>query len=571
MKQKLDRHQERLTDTENQTLWKRLRQAQTRPESVWQLAGRRWSLSFGIAVVAIFLVGITTALLLHSTGKRPDIMTVELLPSSELAHIPRAGGSIQLVADGTESASEASRLSGAFGHFAGNPFVSADGSPVSTFEVDTGASSYAITRRYLESDILPPLDVVRVEEFMNSFDQGYPVFTSPDFRIYGEGAPSPFGDGYDLLRIGLQARSTAPEDYIPIDLIFVVDVSRSPASEKRLTTIKESLRFLAKRLGHRDRMGIVVSGGEGRMKLEPVGTGQRASILGAIEELETETNTNIAAALHLGYTTASHLDDTAANQVIVLCSGGRLDLTDTAMASILEEVRQQADEGLSLSTVDFGMGSLNNLLLEFLADRGSGSYFYLDSITEANRVFDGGLLLQAHQTVATAARVEVTFDPERIEEYRLIGFERREALGNGNRAPRTIGAGQSVTALYEVKLADDAVMGEVASVRLLYQAPKSPEESTSEPREIVWTVEMADMRMKFDDASPRFRLTATVSEFAEILHQSYHARGSHITDLLPLVRQLATEMVDDPDVTEFALLVERAADLEANLRSDLRQ
>lgn len=566
MKEQLDQHQERLTEAEKNALWIRLRQEQAKPVSLWQVGGRRWSLSFGIAVVAIALVGITSALILHYADKKPDIMIVELLPSDEIAQIPRSIGSVQLVADGTEPGGSAELVPGASGRLGGNPFVSTADGPISTFEVDTDASSYAIARRYLESDIFPPRELIRVEEFVNSFDQGYPDFTSPDFRIYGEGAPSPFGDGYELLRIGLKARVASPENNIPTDLIFVVDLPESRAGEKRMAMMKESLRSFAERLGPHDRMGIVASAGEGEVLLEPVELGQRAAIMRAIEELEIEETTSIENAVRMAYAASDRAENDSSIQAVVLCSGGRLELSETAITSILGELRDQTADGRSLSTIDFGMGDLNSILLEFLADRGSGSYFYLDSETEAHRVFDGGLLKRAHQTIATAARVEVAFDPSRIEEYRLIGFERHENPGTENRASRRIGAGQDVSALYEVKLADDAVMGEVASVRLIYNTPGLREEAAE--HEIIWAVEMADMRMEFEDASPRFRLTATVCEFAEILHQSHWARGSRLTDLLPIVRGLAAELVDDPNVAEFASLVERAAELESDPPTD---
>lgn len=468
-----------------------------------------------------------------------------------------------------------------------NPFIPADEDPLSTFAVDVDAASYTVTRRYLELGHLPPADAVRVEEFVNFFRQGYPRFEAEDFRILIDGAPSPFGPGYHLLRIGLKGRDIVEPDRKPAQLTFVIDVSGSMAREDRLELVKRALRLLVNRLRHDDRVGVVVYGTEGRVLLEPVAIGgqwargpdgrpdsddrdeeylagwsaARRRILEAIDRLQPEGSTNAEHGLRLGYEMARRGYRPEAINRIVLCSDGVANMGRTGPESILAQVRTDADRGIHLTTIGFGMGNYNDVLMEQLADRGDGNHYYVDDIDEARRVFVENLT-GTLQTIAKDAKVQVEFDSTRVLRYRLLGFENRDVADRDFRNDKVdageIGAGHEVTALYEVKLAPRATRGTLATVRLRYAEPEQEGSGTPKVREIEQRFDVVALGRRFEDAAPRFRLDAAVAEFAEILKGSYWAREGRLSDVLSVARSAARDLRDDT-TAGFVSLVEKAA------------
>ncbi len=452
-----------------------------------------------------------------------------------------------------------------FQHYGVNPFIATDEDSLSTFAVDVDNASYTVARRYLELDRLPPAAAVRVEEFVNYFPQGYPRFEDDDFRILVDGAPSPFGSGYHLLRVGLKAREIGRGERKPAQLTFVVDVSGSMLREDRLELVKRALRLLVDELRAGDRVGLVVYGTHGRVLLEPsaLAGGGRERLLAAIEALHPEGSTNAEEGLRLGYDMARRSYRSGAINRIVLCSDGVANVGLTGPQSILERVRTEADRGVQLTTVGFGMGNYNDVLMEQLADRGDGNHYYVDDLVEAERVFVENLT-GTLQTVARDAKVQVEFDPTRVLRYRLIGFENRDVADRDFRNDKVdageIGGGHEVTALYEVKLAKGIVAGPIATVRLRYALPERDGAGAPRVREIARRFDAASLHRSFETAPPRFRLDAAVAEFAEILRGSYWAKDGRLADVLAVARSAAAALADAPSA-EFVRLVERAAAL----------
>jgi Ca-activated chloride channel homolog len=472
-----------------------------------------------------------------------------------------------------------------------NPFIATDEDPLSTFAVDVDAASYTLTRRYLELGQLPPAPAVRVEEFINFFRQGYPRFEDEDFRIVMDGAPSPFGAGYQLLRVGIKGREIAARDRRPAQLTFVIDVSGSMAREDRLELVKRALRLLVDQLHDDDRVGIVVYGSAGRVVLEPAALGGptahtlgmrprwggdttdepawrgsgRERLLDAIERLHPEGATNAEEGLRLGYEMARRAFRSAALNRIVLCSDGVANVGRTGPESILASVRTEAERGISLTTIGFGMGNYNDALMEQLADQGDGNHYYVDDLGEARRVFVENLT-GTLQTIAKDAKVQVEFDSTRVLRYRLLGFEDRDVADRDFRNDRVdageIGAGHEVTALYEVKLAPHAAPGPLATVRLRYARPEHEGAGAPRVRELEQRFETAQLGRRFEEAAPRFRLDAAVAEFAEILRGSYWAKEGRLSDVLAVARGAARELGDPPSA-ELVKLVEKAAALSA--------
>jgi Ca-activated chloride channel family protein len=461
-----------------------------------------------------------------------------------------------------------------FEHYGVNPFIATEEDSLSTFAADVDAASYTLTRRYIELGHLPPKDAVRVEEFINFFKQGYPDFHEPDFRILIDGAPSAFGGGYHLLRIGLKGRTIDAEHRKPANLTFVIDVSGSMDREDRLELVKKALEILIAKLRPDDRVGLVVYDANAQVVMEPASIREKETLLHAIHELRPGSSTNAEAGLLLGYEMARRNYDQAKINRIILCADGVANEGVTSAKSILDHVRRESDRGIALSTVGFGMGNYNDVLMEKLADTGDGNYYYVDRLEEAARVFEenlGGTL----ETIARDVKIQVAFDPRRVARYRLLGFENRDVADRDFRNDRVdageIGAGHEMTALYEVKLADSVETGRIATVRLRYARPEGDSVGPPDVRELEGVFDAGELARSFDEAQPMFRLDAAAAEIAEILRHSFWANESRIVDVLSVVRRVASELSHDKDVQDFAAMVEKAARLSGTISPEERE
>jgi Ca-activated chloride channel family protein len=441
-----------------------------------------------------------------------------------------------------------------------NPFVDTEDERLSTFGLDVDTGSYAIARRYLTDGNLPPAEAIRVEEFVNAFDYGEPAPRRDDFAILAEGAPSPFphaGDRYRIVRFHLRAKDVDPRDRKPATLVFVVDVSGSMERENRLELVKKALGLLLDRLRPSDRVGLVVFGTNARALLEP--TGDLQAIRAAIARLVPEGSTNTEAGLRAGYDMADRHRDARGINRVILCSDGVANEGRTGPESILSVIEREAKSGIELTTVGFGMGNYNDVLMEQLADKGNGRYAYVDTLDEARRIFVENLT-GTLQTIAEEARVQVEFDPRLVTRYRLLGYENRAIPNQDFRNDKVdageIGAGHQVTALYEIRLADGASSGTAAVLRLRYRPADSSRfvevESPLRLRNFVSRLERADRNL---------RLAALVAEFAEFLKRSYWVKDADPEELVRRADAVAAEFRGDARVAELRDLIARAVGL----------
>jgi Ca-activated chloride channel family protein len=446
-----------------------------------------------------------------------------------------------------------------FEDYGTNPFVDASQDNLSTFAVDVDTGSYTLARSYLNDYYLPPPEAIRLEEFVNYFDQDYPLPQQSAFNIVMEAAPTPFSvENSVVLRVGLQGYEVAPEDRPDATLIFVVDVSGSMEGPERLGAVKAALLTLLDELRPGDSIGIVVYGSKGRVVLEPTPVSERNKIEKAINKLQSSGSTFAEEGLRLAYEQATaHYDPQRINRLI-LCSDGVANVGETGPDAILEIVRQQAREGITVTTVGFGMGNYNDVLMEQLADDGDGQYFYVDSQAEAERIFAHeltGTLL----TIAKDAKVQVDFNPEAVVAYRLMGYENRDVADEDFRNDEVdageIGAGHSVTALYEVVLAEQA-QGTVATVHLRWEDPDS-----GDVTEIEHSLGVADVLSDFGAASPRFKLDVVVAAFADVLGEGAWAQTVGLAELLDMAADIADELSGDPEVQELVDLIRLAMEL----------
>ncbi len=441
-----------------------------------------------------------------------------------------------------------------------NPFLDTEDDPLSTFALDVDTGSYSITRRYLDDGNLPPREAIRVEEFLNYFDYRDAPPSHGDFAVHSDLAPAPFASGerYQLLRFGIRGREVAEENRKPATLIFVVDISGSMAREDRLGLVRKSLTRLLGELRSDDFVGLVVYGSTGQVLLTP--TSDHSAIRAAIERLQSGGSTNAEHGLTLAYDLASrHLRDNAINRII-LCSDGVANVGATGPDSILERVRREAERGIELTTVGFGMGNYNDVLMEQLADKGDGNYAYVDDLAEADRVFVENLT-GTLQTIAGDAKVQVEFNPESVSRYRLIGYENRDVADDRFRDDTVdageIGAGHSVVALYEIKLRRDRPKrSPLATLRLRWHSKAS-----EEVVEVARPVRERDGVERWKNAPDSLKLAAAVAEFAEQLKGAYWAKDGSLEAALRTAQEASAGYAGDKDVAELVGLIAKAAKL----------
>ena len=437
-----------------------------------------------------------------------------------------------------------------------NPFIDTEDDHLSTFAMDVDTGSYSITRRYLTDGYLPPPEAVRVEEFVNTFDYNYTPPTDNAFAIHVDGAPSRFGEGkrLQLLRIGLQGRVIPAAHRKDAILTFVIDVSGSMQKENRLGLVKKALTLLVDQLRPTDKVGIVVYGSRGRLVLPHTGIEQRSEILAAINSLAPGGSTNAEEGLRIGYDLAWR--NASVNHInrVILCSDGVANVGNTGPDEILKEIRTYVNKGITLSMVGFGMGNYNDVLMERLADTGDGSYAYVDTLTEAKRIFVENLT-GTLQLIAKDAKIQVDFNSEVVSRFRLLGYENRslnhEQFRDDTVDAGEVGSGHQVTALYEAKLNPDAI-GKLATVSIRYADPDNHRVS-----EVSEDISVSQLHESFDAAPATFRLAAAVAEFAEILHESYWAKDGSL-DLVRQVVKDAFPEADSEQVVELMYLVNKA-------------
>jgi Ca-activated chloride channel family protein len=438
-----------------------------------------------------------------------------------------------------------------------NPFIDTEDDFQSTFGLDVDTGSFTLARSYIERGHLPPGEAIRVEEFVNYFDYGDPAPHRGEFTITAEGGPSPFATGprYQLVRFGIKGREISAAERQPAMLIFVVDVSGSMGRENRLGLVKRSLELLLDQLQPEDQVGLVVYGSRGQVLLEP--TSDKYAIERSIHHLVPNGSTNAEEGLTLAYDLARTYRRRGAINRIILCSDGVANVGRTGPESILQRIQSGADQGVELTTIGFGMGNYNDILMEQLADQGDGSYAYVDTLDEARRIFVENLT-GTLQTIASDAKVQVEFNPETVSRYRLIGYENRDIADHRFRDDTVdageIGAGHQVTALYEIKLHENVGKRDLlATLRLRYRSKAS-----GEVVETAVDLTRRNISKRWESASRALRLSSVVAEFAEILKGSYWAKEGSLDMLEQRAAGVAADYRGDREVQDLVTLIGQA-------------
>lgn len=465
-----------------------------------------------------------------------------------------------------------------------NPFFLARERALSTFSVDVDRASYSNVRRFLTEGRKPPKDAVRIEELVNYFPYSYPEPRASDpVSISTSVAAAPWNRSHRLVMIGLKARSIATASLPPNNLVFLIDVSGSMMSPDKLPLVKSAFELLVNQLRPQDRVSIVVYAGSAGLVLPSTSGSNKEAILDAITRLEAGGSTAGGAGLRLAYDVAKKNFMRNGNNRVILATDGDFNVGESSDAEMVRLIEERRATGVFLTSLGFGTGNIKDSKLEQLADRGNGHYAYVDNLLEAKKVFvrELGATLR---TVAKDVKLQIEFNPQRVQAYRLIGYENR-LLNDADFTDDTkdagdMGAGHTVTALYEVvpvgapadplipkpndlryqngpAVSRAAPGGELLYVKLRY---KEPESATSK----LMTRPVPDA---VTSASSDFAFASAVAEFGLLLRDSkYKAKASYAS-----VAELAgATLGNDRDGLrrEFVNLVRKAETLAQRQRAD---
>ena len=427
-----------------------------------------------------------------------------------------------------------------------NPLRDPLAEPLSTFSVDVDTASYANVRRFLTSGRRPPRNAVRIEELINyfSYDDAAPTGDDP-FAVSLEAAASPWHADRLVVRIGLKARDIDRRERPAGNLVFLVDVSGSMSAANKLPLVKQSLKLLVNELGASDRISLVTYAGQAALRLRPTSGDEKATILAAIDGLASGGSTHGSAGIEMAYAQAAeHFVEGGVNRVL-LATDGDLNVGITSDAALEALIREKAQSGVFLTVLGFGEGNLQDAKMERIADKGNGLYAYIDGLREARKVLVEQLT-GSTITVAKDVKLQVEFNPATVAGYRLIGYENRllaaEDFRDDTKDAGEIGAGHSVTALYEI-VPRGVAPGRGAEPLKYQQQPEPPvalTDNNGEPSDDLLTVKLrwkqpegstsqlaefplADRGRSFEGASADLRFAAAVASFGMLLRGSDEA------------------------------------------------
>ncbi len=458
--------------------------------------------------------------------------------------------------------------------------------PLSTFSIDVDTASYANVRRFLTSGRLPPRDAVRIEEMVNYFRYDYPqpVGDRP-FSVTLEAAECPWHSGRRLVRIGLEGRDIDRRERPAGNLVFLIDVSGSMSAANKLPLVKQALAMLVEELTENDSVAIVTYAGDAGVKLPATSGDQKGKILAAIESLSPGGSTHGSAGINLAYEQAAERFISGGVNRVILATDGDLNVGVTSDEALVDLIKQKAAGGTFLTVLGFGEGNLQDAKMETIADNGNGVYAYIDGAREARKVLVEQLT-GSTITIAKDVKIQVEFNPTQVASYRLLGYENRimaaEDFRNDRKDAGEIGAGHSVTALYEIELVGDGGRGSAGAEPLKYQPPQpkpAPEAALVDgetSRELLtvklrWKqpegdastldeVPLVDRGGAFEQASADLRFAGAVAAFGMVLRNSEYKGEA----TLPLVAKIAAGALG-PDRggyrAEFLDLVRKAETL----------
>ena len=467
----------------------------------------------------------------------------------------------------------------AYDNITENTFLRTTDNPLSTFSIDVDAASYSNVRRMLNAGQLPPAGAVRVEEMINYFHYDYPQPKNEDpFSFTTEMSDCPWNSDHKLILIGMQGKKIPTENLPPSNLVFLIDVSGSMDEENKLPLVQSSLKLLTDQLREQDKVSIVVYAGAAGMVLPPTSGSNKKKIKDAIDQLSAGGSTAGGEGIMLAYKTANKNFDKEGNNRVILCTDGDFNVGMSSDDDMVRLIEKEKNTGVFLTVLGFGMGNYKDSKMEKLADKGNGNHAYIDGINEAKKVLVnefGGTLF----TIAKDVKLQVEFNPAKVQGYRLVGYENRmlkkEDFNDDKKDAGELGSGHTVTALYEIIPVGvkDEFLKDVD--KLKYQA-KQPDITTSFDKEVMTIkfryktpqgavsklIEQSvyDSPFAFKNTSDNFRFAASVAEFGMLLRNSEFKSASTYANVLGLA-QNAKGADEEGYRNEFIKLVEGARSL----------
>jgi Ca-activated chloride channel family protein len=467
-----------------------------------------------------------------------------------------------------------------------NPFLPVRENPLSTFSVDVDTASYSKVRQYLvDYNQMPRPDAVRIEELLNYFHYQYEPPTdnhAHPFATHVAVTECPWNTEHRLVRLALKGKEIQSDARPDSNLVLLIDSSGSMKNANRLPLLKRGMELLLQKLGPNDRVAVVAYAGSAGLVLPSTPASETQTVLASLDRLKAGGSTNGGQGLELAYRIARENFVSGGTNRVLLCTDGDFNVGMTGTDQMLRFVEQESKSGIDLTVLGFGMGNLNDSMLEQISGSGNGNYAFIDTIHEARKV----LVEQLAGTLVTIAKdvkIQIEFNPELTAAYRLIGYENRmlakEDFNDDRKDAGEIGAGHSVTALYELipvgaaateglpqvdslkyqetpKISDAARHGELMTIKLRY---KLPSETQSHLLEHV----VIDSGAVFDESDDEFQFAAAVASFGMLLRKSDH-RGDWDYDRVIQVAQSSVGTDPHGFRHEFLDLVTRARSLEGS-------
>jgi Ca-activated chloride channel homolog len=458
-----------------------------------------------------------------------------------------------------------------------NGFHEARTNPLSTFGIDVDAASYSTIRRFINNGNMPPVDAVRIEEMVNYFNYNYPQPENEDpFSVNTEISSAPWNNEHKLVRIGLQGRKI-PTDHLPAsNLVFLIDVSGSMDQANKLPLVKSSIKLLIDQLREQDRVAIVVYAGAAGLVLPSTSGERKQTIKEALDKLRAGGSTAGGAGIKLAYKVAQENFIKGGNNRVILASDGDFNIGVSSDAEMQRLIEEKRESGVFLTVLGYGMGNYKDSKMETLANKGNGNYAYIDNISEARKVLVnefGGTLF----TIAKDVKLQIEFNPEKVEAYRLIGYENRllnkEDFNNDKKDAGDLGSGHTVTAFYEIippgvkNVFKDSVDdlryqtthsgkgtkygNELFTVKLRY---KRPDGNTSKLLSKV----VPDGSIRWSKTSSDFRFAASVAAYGMLLRDSKFLQSATYEKVISWTK---SALVPDPEGyrNEFLQIVKSSA------------
>jgi len=457
-----------------------------------------------------------------------------------------------------------------------NGFNDVKSNPLSTFSVDVDAASYSNVRRFINNGQLPPPDAVRIEEMINYFhyDLAGPVNNDP-VAIHTELSSAPWNTRHCLLRIGLKAKTIDVNKLPPSNLVFLIDVSGSMDQSNKLPLVKASMKLLTEQLRSEDKVAIVTYAGEAGVALQSTRGDKKETILDAIDNLHASGSTNGGEGIKMAYRIARENFMEKGNNRIILATDGDFNVGPNSDEDMEQLIIRERESKVAISIMGFGMGNLKDSKMETMADKGNGNYAYIDNITEARKAFVtefGGTLF----TVAKDVKIQIEFNPAKVQAYRLLGYEDRmlnkEDFNNDRKDAGDMGSGHTVTALYEIVPAGikDDYAGSVDPLKYQKSFPAPTGNGSDEMATIKFRykqngseaskmslVTVKDKPKDFNATTADFRFASAVAEFGMLLRDSQFKQQSTFDQAISIAKAAKGEDQEGYR-SEFVRLAESA-------------